>query len=177
MDGDGRLDVVINNADSKPTILKNVSVSAYHRLSIRLIGDPSKKSPRDAIGAIVYVSTGRLRQRQDVISGGSYGSNNDMTLHFGLGDATKIDKLEIKWPDGYLETIPLTKCDGLPFYAEEVLAKIKDVAGKSDKDAERLRAIRDFERLGVLLLPLEAHWPLDPHALDGFDTAERFHQI
>src|SRR5438132_2414008 len=109
--GDGRVDVVINNADSKPTILKNVSSAAAHWLELQLVGDPAKKSPRDALGAIVYVTTGKLRQRQDVISGGSYASNNDIALHFGLGGAAKVDKLEVKWPDGYLETVPLAAVD------------------------------------------------------------------
>jgi enediyne biosynthesis protein E4 len=105
LDGTGRLDVVINNADSKPTILRNVATSVGHWLELRLVGDVSKKSPRDAIGAIAYVTTGKLRQRRDVISGGSYASQNDMTLHFGLGAATTVDKLEIKWPDGATETV------------------------------------------------------------------------
>jgi hypothetical protein len=111
LDGDGRLDVVINNADAQPTVLKNVGTPVGHWLELRLIGDVSKKSPRDAVGAIVYVTTGKLRQRQDVISGSSYASQNDMTLHFGLGAATAIDKLEIKWPDGTTETITVTGID------------------------------------------------------------------
>ena len=49
LDGDGRLDVVINNADSKPTVLKNVTAPAGHWLELRLVGDVSRKSPRDAI--------------------------------------------------------------------------------------------------------------------------------
>jgi hypothetical protein len=111
LDGDGRPDVVINNADSKPTILKNVSASPGHWLNLRLVGDVSKKSPRDAIGASVYVTTGKIRQRQDVVSGGSYGSQNDMTLHFGLGAATSVDKVEIKWPDGAIETVAISGVD------------------------------------------------------------------
>ena len=111
LDGDGRLDLVINNMDSKPSILKNVVATSNHWLGLRLVGDPSRKSPRDAIGAIAYVTTGKLRQRQDVISGGNYASNNEMTLHFGMIDATKVDKLEIKWPDGLLETVPVTTID------------------------------------------------------------------
>jgi hypothetical protein len=111
LDGDGRLDVVINNADSKPTILKNVAPSPGHWLELRLIGDVSKKSPRDAIGTIAYVTTGKTRQRQDVISGSSYASQNDMTLHFGLGASTTVDKLEIKWPDGKLETVTVAAID------------------------------------------------------------------
>jgi hypothetical protein len=111
LDGDGRLDVVINNADSRPSILKNVTSPAGHWLELRLVGDVSKKSPRDAIGAIVYVTTGNVRQRRDVISGGSYASQNDATLHFGLGAATTVDKVEIRWPDGSLETVQLPGVD------------------------------------------------------------------
>jgi len=105
LDGDGRLDVVINNLDSKPTVLRNVTATTGHWLELRLVGDVTKKSPRDAIGAIAYVTTGKLRQRQDVVSGAGYCSQNDMTLHFGLGPSTRIDKLEIRWPDGSVETV------------------------------------------------------------------------
>ena len=111
LDGDGRLDVVINNTDSKPTLLKNIATGAGHWLELRLVGDVAKKSPRDAIGAIVYLITGKVRQRQDVISGASYASQNDMTLHFGLGAATAVDKLEVKWPDGSSETINVPGID------------------------------------------------------------------
>jgi enediyne biosynthesis protein E4 len=52
------------------------------------------------------VTTGAIRQRMDVFSGGSYGSSSDQRPHFGLGTATKIDKLEIIWPDGEKEEIP-----------------------------------------------------------------------
>lgn len=111
LDGDGRLDVVINNMDSAPTVLKNVTKPANHWIGLLLVGDVAKKSPRDAIGAIAYATTGKLRQRQDVISGGSYASQNDLRLHFGLGAATKLDKLEVKWPDGTLETFNVGVCD------------------------------------------------------------------
>ena len=111
LDGDGRLELVVNNIDSKPTVLRNVATPVGHWLELRLIGDVSKKSPRDAIGAIVYVITGKLRQRQDVISGCSYASQNDLTLHFGLGSATGVEKLEIQWPNGTSETISVTGID------------------------------------------------------------------
>jgi hypothetical protein len=111
LDGDGRLDAVINNIDSTPTVLRNVTKPAGHWIALRLIGDPAKKSPKDATGAIAYVTTGEIRQRQDVISGASYASQNDQRLHFGLGAATKIDKLEIKWPGGATETITINGCD------------------------------------------------------------------
>ncbi|HEU4435719.1 MAG TPA: CRTAC1 family protein [Pyrinomonadaceae bacterium] len=105
LDGDGRLDVVINNIDSRPTILRNVTSPAGHWLSIRLTGDPAKKIPRDAIGARVYLTTGKVQQRKDVISGTSYASQNDLAVHFGLGSATAVDKIEIKWPDGSTQTV------------------------------------------------------------------------
>ena len=111
LDGDGRLDAVINNIDSRPAVLRNVTSPAGHWLSIRLVGDTSKKSSRDAIGARVYVTTGKVRQRQDVISGSSYASQNDLAVHFGLGTATSVDKLEIKWPDGSVQTVRVPGVD------------------------------------------------------------------
>ena len=111
LDRDGLVDVVVNNIDSKPTVLRNVTPRAGHWLSIRLVGDSSKKNPRDAIGACVYVTTGKIRQRKDVISGTGYASQNDMALHFGLGLATRVDKVEIKWPDGSLETVRIPDVD------------------------------------------------------------------
>ena len=111
LDGDGRVDAVINNLDSQPTVLRNVATPVGHWLSLRLIGDVARKSPRDGIGSVVYVTTGKIRQRQDLISGGIYCSQNDLTLHFGLGGATRVDKLEIQWPDGSLESFEVPAID------------------------------------------------------------------
>ena len=111
LDGDGRLDAVFDNIDTPPTLLRNTSGPAMHWLELRLIGDPAKKSPRDATGAIVYLTTGAIRQRGDVVSGAGYASQNDPRLHFGLGAATKIDKLEVKWPDGALQTFTVPGVD------------------------------------------------------------------
>jgi len=111
LDGDGRLDLVVNNMDSAPTVLRNVSDTKNHWLRLKLVGDPARKSPRDATGAIVYVTTGRLRQRGDVISGGSYASQNDPRPYFGLGAAAKVDRLEVKWPDGSTEVFDVTGVD------------------------------------------------------------------
>jgi enediyne biosynthesis protein E4 len=111
LDGDGRLDAIINNIDSTPTLLRNVSKTTGHWIELRLIADTAKKSPKDATGAIAFVTVGKIRQRQDAISGASYASQNDQRLHFGLGTATKIDKLEIKWPDGSIESVNVDGCD------------------------------------------------------------------
>ncbi|HSE19175.1 MAG TPA: CRTAC1 family protein [Pyrinomonadaceae bacterium] len=106
LDGDGRVDLVINNVDAKPVLLRNVAATSGHWLGVRLNG-----APGGAIGATAYVTTGTIRQRQDVVSGAVYCSQNDMTLHFGLGAATKIDKLEIKWPDGRVESFDVPAVD------------------------------------------------------------------
>jgi hypothetical protein len=80
-----------------------------HWITLRLIGGP--KSPRDAIGSKVFVTTGAVRQRTDVFSGGSYGSSSDQRVHFGLGSAKKIDKLEIQWPSGGKQEIAVPAVD------------------------------------------------------------------
>ena len=106
---DGHIDVVINNLDSTPTLLRNVVKNGNHWVGFRLIGGP--KSPRDAIGAKVFVTAGGVRQRADVFSGGSYGSNSDPRLHFGLGTASKVDKVEIQWPSGTKQEMSLPQVD------------------------------------------------------------------
>jgi hypothetical protein len=111
LDGDGRLDAVINNVDAQPTVLKNVTKPAGHWLVLRLVGDAKTKSPLDAVGAIAYLTTGKTRQRQDVVSGAGYASQNEMNLHFGLGAATRVDKLEIIWPNGAAEVVSVPGVD------------------------------------------------------------------
>jgi len=111
LDGDGRLDLVINNIDSRPSVLRNVAAPAGHWLNVRLVGDPAKKTPRDAIGSIAYLTTGKIQQRLDVISGAVYCSQSDPTLHFGLGTATKVDKLEIQWANGAVEAFDVPAID------------------------------------------------------------------
>jgi hypothetical protein len=101
---DGHIDVVMNNLDSPPTLLRNVLKNGNHWIGIKLIG--GSKGPRDAIGAKVLVTTGTVRQQVDIFSGGSYGSSSDPRAHFGLGTATRIDKLEVIWPDGKKQEVP-----------------------------------------------------------------------
>ena len=113
---DGHIDVVLNNLDSTPTLLRNVTKPSYHWLGLKLIAQPPLptsrfKSPRDAIGAKVFLTAGGIRQRADVFSGGSYASSSDPRVHFGLGSATKVDKLEIFWPDGTRQQVPAPAID------------------------------------------------------------------
>jgi hypothetical protein len=95
---DGKIDVVLNNLDATPTLLRNVNGDQHHWIEFRLVGGPGK--PRDAVGAVIFVTTGKIIQRGDVLSGGSFASSNDLGVHFGLGDATSIDSVEVHWPGG-----------------------------------------------------------------------------
>jgi enediyne biosynthesis protein E4 len=106
---DGHIDIVMNNVDSTPALLRNVAKNNNHWISLRLIGGP--KSPKDAIGSKVFLTAGGIRQRVDVFSGGSYGSSSDLRAHFGLGAATRIDKLEIQWPSGFKQEISVSGVD------------------------------------------------------------------
>ena len=106
---DGKTDVVINNLDGPPLLLRNVNPDHHHWVELSLVGGP--KSPRDAIGATVYLTANGMRQRNDVISGASYLSSNDMRLHFGLGDATRVDGVEIHWPSGAVDNLKLPDVD------------------------------------------------------------------
>ena len=111
LDADGRPDLVLNNTDAAPTLLRNVCETKSRWLRLRLVGDTAKKSPRDATGATVYLTAGGVRQRADVVSGGSYSSHNDTVLSFGLASAAKVDRLEVKWPDGSTETFDVPGLD------------------------------------------------------------------
>jgi hypothetical protein len=113
---DGHIDVVLNNIDSTPTLLRNVVKNTNHWLTLKLVG--GVKSPRDAIGTKVFVTTGNVRQRADVFSGGSYASSSDQRVHFGLGSATKVDKAEIFWPSGLKETLSIPALDRIFTVAE-----------------------------------------------------------
>lgn len=105
----GKIDVVINNLDGHPLLLRNVNPDHHHWVSLLLVGGPG--SPRDAVGATVYLTADGIRQRGDVLSGGSYLSSNDMRVHFGLGDADHIDDVEIHWPSGKVEKVHIPAVD------------------------------------------------------------------
>jgi len=70
------------------------------------------------VGAVVYLTAGGVRQRGDVMSGGSYESSNDMRLHFGIGAATTVTKVEVRWSDGAHEEVTLPSVDRI-FAIEE----------------------------------------------------------
>jgi hypothetical protein len=97
IDNDGDVDVVINNLDGAPVVLRNDGGNSNNWINIKTVG--SKKN-RDALGALVKVTADNLVQLREVYSGGSYISQNDTRLHFGLGKKSRIDSIEIRWPSG-----------------------------------------------------------------------------
>lgn len=106
---DGKLDAVINVMDGHPVILRDVSPDKNHWLELKLVG--GAKSPRDAVGTTVYVTANGMKQRGDVLSGGSYASTSDPRPHFGLGQAVKVEDIEVHWPDGKVEHVSVPGVD------------------------------------------------------------------
>ena len=100
-DNDGNVDVLINNLDGPPSLLRNEGGSTNNWLMIKCHGT---RSNRSAIGARVKVTVGKHTQVDEVMSGSSYYSQSDLRLHFGLGRATMADRVEILWPSGLKET-------------------------------------------------------------------------
>ena len=102
IDSDGDVDIVVSNLKDAPTILRNDSDNISRWLSVKLVGTHCN---RDAIGARVTVVSGDLTQIREVKSGSGYLSQNDLRLHFGLGDATRVDKLTVRWLCGKIQTL------------------------------------------------------------------------
>ncbi len=115
LDGDGRPEIVIVNMNSVPSLLKNDGQHG-HFLNLSLTGT---KSNRSAIGARATVTANGRKTIDEVMSGGSYYSNNSFTLHFGLGPATTVESIEIRWPNGTLQKIGKTAADQTLNIAEQ----------------------------------------------------------
>ncbi|MGA3131285.1 MAG: CRTAC1 family protein [Terracidiphilus sp.] len=99
---DGNMDIVVNDLDGAPMILRNHGIHGRHWVSFELAG---VKSNRLALNARIKITAGGITQTDEVHSGGSYLSQNDLRIHFGLGAATNIDSIEIHWPSGAIDHI------------------------------------------------------------------------
>jgi hypothetical protein len=100
IDNDGDIDVIVNNVHDTPDFFRLETRPGPHWITIKLVGVTSN---RDAIGARVTLTTAGGAQVDEVRGGGSYYSQNDLRLNFGLGGATRIDRLEVRWPNGLVE--------------------------------------------------------------------------
>ena len=102
VNNDGKVDILMLNVGGPPTLLINRTESLNHAALFKLVGSTSNKA---AIGARVTVTAGGLKQIDEIRSGGSYLSQNDLRLHFGLGKETSMSSVEILWPSGKKESL------------------------------------------------------------------------
>src|SRR5205085_12233997 len=98
--GSGNVDVVVLNVGEPPSLLINTNQNSNHRVMFHLVGTKSNKA---AIGARVTVQATGASQFDEVRGGGSYLSQNDLRLHFGLGTADNASAVEVRWPNGNIE--------------------------------------------------------------------------
>ncbi len=110
LDDDGDLDIVINNLDDFPTVLRNNTQTPGHWLGVQLLGSGRNRS---AIGARVTVEAAGRRYLRTVRSSDSFLSHHDLRLHFGLGAANTVDRVTVDWPDGAVETVTVDGVDAL----------------------------------------------------------------
>jgi len=103
IDNDGDLDLLVTNNAAAPDLLRNQGAAGANSLLVRLVGT---RSNRDAIGARLRVTAGGKTQMREVKAGSSYLGQHDLRVHFGLAQATTVDRLEIRWPNGQMETVP-----------------------------------------------------------------------
>jgi hypothetical protein len=99
---DGNVDALLLNVGEPPSLLKNMNADGYHRVLFKLVGTTSNRA---AIGARVTIRAAGVHQFSEVRGGGSYLSQNDLRLHFGLGPASKMESVQIRWPNGGVETL------------------------------------------------------------------------
>lgn len=123
-DNDGDLDVILNPVNDYPQLLRCDSSTGNHWIKIRTIGT---KSNRSGIGARIKCLAGNHRQIDEVRSGGSYASQSDLRVHFGLGKSTSADRIEISWPSGQVDVLEKVVADQL-IYVEEGKGIVRSVA-------------------------------------------------
>jgi enediyne biosynthesis protein E4 len=105
---DGQLDVVVEDIDGSPLILRNGGIGGSHWVGFEFAG---AKSNRLAIGTRIKLTAGGMTLTDQIRSGGSYLSQSDLRVHFGLGGAAKIDSVEIRWPSGASDTLSNLRAD------------------------------------------------------------------
>ncbi len=107
-DDDGRVDVLVSSVNDRAVLLHNETADANHWLAVKLVGTSSN---RDGLGARVTVQVGGTRQVHEVHGGGSYLSQSDLRAHFGLGKATVVPALEVRWPSGIVDRLENVAAD------------------------------------------------------------------
>jgi enediyne biosynthesis protein E4 len=101
-DNDGDVDILVSNNGQEPQLFRNDGGNQKHWLEVRLIGT---RSNRDGIGARIKIMAGGVTQVDEAKGGMSYQSAHDPRLHFGLGDQTRAEKIEVRWPSGIVDKV------------------------------------------------------------------------
>jgi hypothetical protein len=124
-DRDGDLDVLLSTNNGPAHLLRNDGGSSSHYLRLRLVGT---RANRDGIGALarVFPAGGAASSWAMVKTGSSYASQSEMPLTFGLGRSVKVDKIEVRWPDGRTETLP-----GAPANQELTITEGKGITARA----------------------------------------------
>jgi hypothetical protein len=107
-DNDGRMDILVVDSEGAPLLLHNECEAVGHWLGVRLIGT---RSNRDGYGAILKATIGKRTLLRYCHADGSYLSSSDPRVHFGLGKATRVDRLVIRWPSGHTDTLKNLSAD------------------------------------------------------------------
>ena len=113
--GDGKLDLIINNNNAAPTIYLNALKNVGKCIEMKLVGTHSN---RDAVGARIRLAVAGKTLTRQVEAGSGYASEAMLPVHFGLGDAARIESVEITWPDGFVQRFAGTRFD--PFIDQMV---------------------------------------------------------
>jgi len=127
---------VISNMNAPPSLLVNDVRNRNHWIAFHLIGSSyaaasqKYRSARDATGARITMKAGSRIFVDEVRSGSSYDSNNDMRVHFGLGSATKLDSVQIRWPSGLVEQFGTLAVDAIHTLKEGTGVAVKTQSQK-----------------------------------------------
>jgi hypothetical protein len=109
-DNDGKLDLFVANANSEPFLYRNTMPNGRHWVQFALEGT---KSNRTAVGAQIRLTAGNMTRLQFISGGNSFAGQSSSRVHFGLGDTTKIDRVEVRWPAGEKEVFSGVTVDKL----------------------------------------------------------------
>lgn len=134
-DNDGDVEMMVSNMNDSPDLIRHARRNSNHSILVKTVG---VESNRDGIGAQVKVVAGGLAQIDEVRSGGSYLSSSDLRVHFGLGSATNIDRLEVRWPSGKVDVVTSPPVDRILVIKEGQGLVESSPFRKAPEKAERL---------------------------------------
>lgn len=148
IDNDGAIEVLVNNQNEPPSLLKQSVAESNHWIILQLTG---ARSNRSALGASVRLTASGRTQVDEVRSGGSYLSQNDLRLHFGLGGSKYVDRIEIEWPSRARQSLEHVKADRVVTIRESLSKRLAIESERKKRNVSRA-AVRDGVRAPSLVL-------------------------